>query len=384
MMTYPKFAMLVLALVLAAGPARAAEPYAIDVILPMTGPAAFNGKLQEQGLRAYETLVNKAGGIHGRPVRFDIHDDQSDPVVDVQIVNSLIANRPVVILGPSSTAACSAVLPLLNSGPLNYCFSPGVNPQPGSYVFGSGATLQANVFSLYALLRDHGFKRVAVLIATDGTGLRDQDLTKAFFASPAHGAATLVADELFAPADQSVAAQVARVKAAAPDVIVNWATGSAFGTSLRDIATAGLDGTVMVSSPVNANPQELNQFAAYLPKTLLIQGLPFQGGPLTSAPLRQAAAEYLAAVKSAGVEPNAFHANGWDPTRIVVSALRALPDGATAAQLHDYLERLHGFGGLYGMYDLRGGDQHGVSGNDQPLIRWNAATQSWLAYDAQH
>ncbi len=135
-------------LLLLALPAVAADPYTIDVILPMTGGAAFNGKIQEQGLRILESLVNKTGGIHGRPLDFAVHDDQSSPLVDVQIVNALLEKKPAVILGPSSNAACSAILSLLTNGPtVNWCFSPGVNPPSGSYVFGTGETLQNNVFS---------------------------------------------------------------------------------------------------------------------------------------------------------------------------------------------------------------------------------------------
>ena len=109
----------------------------IDVILPLTGAGAYTGTSEQQTVQLYERIVNKTGGIHGRPIHFEIHDDQSNPVVDVQIVNGLLPNKPVVILGPSIAATCSAVIPLLatGTGPVNYCLSSVVTPPRGSYVF---------------------------------------------------------------------------------------------------------------------------------------------------------------------------------------------------------------------------------------------------------
>jgi branched-chain amino acid transport system substrate-binding protein len=67
-------------IVLLAQPVGAATaPYSIDMILPLTGPAAFAGHTQEAAARVYETAVNKTGGIHGQPLHFEIHDDQSSP-----------------------------------------------------------------------------------------------------------------------------------------------------------------------------------------------------------------------------------------------------------------------------------------------------------------
>lgn len=70
-------------------------------------------------------------------LHFEIHDDESNPSVDVQIVNELLPNHPIVILDPSLTANCAAAAPLSVNGPVTFCFSPGLLPPREGYVFAS-------------------------------------------------------------------------------------------------------------------------------------------------------------------------------------------------------------------------------------------------------
>src|ERR1700741_5378270 len=50
--------------------ARAAEPYDIHVILPLTGNGAFLGQGHHDSFEALTEVVNKSGGIKGRPLHF--------------------------------------------------------------------------------------------------------------------------------------------------------------------------------------------------------------------------------------------------------------------------------------------------------------------------
>ncbi len=71
----------------------AADPYEINVIIPQTGGAAFrSGKEEFVALGVVEGVVNKSGGIRGRPIKFTFFDDQSSPQVAVQLLNQVVAN----------------------------------------------------------------------------------------------------------------------------------------------------------------------------------------------------------------------------------------------------------------------------------------------------
>lgn len=357
------------------------DRYSIDVILPLTGPAAFAGRSQVDAADAYATIVNKSGGIHGRPLHFEIHDDQSSPTVAVQIVNDLLTRHPIVVLGPDVTATCAAVAPLFVNGPVNFCFSPAIVPPRGGYVFAASATLQSLVYAGYARAAKLGYQRLGVLIATDASGEQDLKFTNDSLALPQNKSMQLVALESFSPTDISVAAQVAKIKAAKPDIIFVWAIGSAFGTALREIANAGLD-VPLATSPSNANEEQLAQYKSFLPKVLLTTGSPYQTPELSNKALKAAAKEYLDALRAADVKPNPMQAYAWDPIKITVAALRQLPPNASATQLRDRLESLHDLAGLFGTYDFRSDDQHGLDGSDSRFIMWDGADGRWVDFNS--
>jgi branched-chain amino acid transport system substrate-binding protein len=359
----------------------AADPYPIDVILPLTGGAAFAGEAQQQVLRLYEGSINKTGGIHGRPLHFEIHDDQSNPVVAVQIVNELLPKKPTVILGPSVAATCSAISAILAKGPgtVNYCFSPVVPPPPGGYVFAATSPALMLLANDVAHMRNLGFKRAALIISTDASGTQNAAVFETLFARPENASMKLVAEERFNPTALSAAAQIAKIKAADPDVVLMYANGTAFLTGLRELKNSGIDVPV-TTNPFNGDGALLVANRNILPKTLFIQGLPYQGKNPTKA-LRDTGAEYLSVFRDAGIKSaSVIQAYCWDPTKITIAALRALPDGANAMQLHDYLEKLHDFPGLFGTYDFRSGDNYGLSGEEAPFVKWDANRADWIPY----
>ena len=73
-----------------AQPARAAQDYTLNVILPLTGGAAFVGTGQQKALQLIEGLTNKEGGIDGRPLKMVFHDDQSSPQQTLQAANGFL------------------------------------------------------------------------------------------------------------------------------------------------------------------------------------------------------------------------------------------------------------------------------------------------------
>src|SRR5580658_9904255 len=108
----------VLAALLLSSAAGAADPFEINVILTFTGVG------QQQAIELAEGAINRAGGIGGRPVKFVIADNQTNPQVSIQLMQALIARKVQVVLGPSDTASCNAIAPLVaQNGPVAYCLT---------------------------------------------------------------------------------------------------------------------------------------------------------------------------------------------------------------------------------------------------------------------
>ena len=246
--------------------ARSAEtPYEINVILSLTGQAAFIGKADQEMFDAFEATINKEGGIKGQPIHFVYSDDQTTPQVAVQLANALSAKGAPVILGPTIAATCRAVEPLVANGPLDYCLSPGIHPVKNSYMFSVSVASSDVIGVALRYFHARGWHRIARLTSTDATG---QDADAAFaswMAQPENKDLTIVADEKFNVSDIGTAAQMARIKAAQPQVVVVWATGTPMGTALRAYGDAGIDVPMFISNS-NMTATQAKQYAGIVPK----------------------------------------------------------------------------------------------------------------------
>jgi hypothetical protein len=130
-----------IALLIAPQPSPAqTEPYEINAILPLTGSAAFLGQAFLQALKLVEKQTNATGGIHGRPVRFVISDDESSPQTDVQLLAPLIAKHVPVVIDGGPVAMCRAAMPLVANGPVLYCLSPALYPPSGGFAFSTSGS----------------------------------------------------------------------------------------------------------------------------------------------------------------------------------------------------------------------------------------------------
>jgi branched-chain amino acid transport system substrate-binding protein len=359
-------------------PAGAADPFEIPVIMPLTGGGAFLGTSENQSLGIIEKMVNASGGIKGRPIHFAVQDDQSNPQVAVQLTNGAIAKKPPVILGSSVVAMCNAMAAIVKAaGPVQYCFSPGIHPVANSYTFSS--SVSTDDLAIAALRYFHGkhWNKVAIITSTDASG---QDAEHAFVEA-AHRAEnaglSLVITEHFNPADVTVSAQIARMQAAHPDAIVAWSTGTPFGTLLRGISDAGIDIPVLGGNGNLTYPQ-LAQYKAFTPKQMYFPSPRFFAREqVRPGPIRAAQDLFYTSFARIGVKPDVSHSFSWDPALIVVDALRHTGLNASPEAVRAYIEGLHSWAGINGVYDFRDGSQRGLTENTAIIIRWNASNATF-------
>ena len=370
-----------LAIALTAGLAstQAAEPYDINVILPLTGGGAFLGMAEKQALQRYEVQVTTSGGIHGRPLHFIFHDDQSNPQTAIQLANQINSSKPPVILGPSLVAMCNAIAPLMKNGPVLYCLSPGIKPAAGGFVFSTSTGTDALGSTLLHYFGKRGWKRVALITSTDASGQDAYRNIKGMVGKPDYQDVEIVAEAQFNPTDVSATAQIEHLKAAKPDAVIAWSTGSPVGTVFKAIHDAGLDVPVGTTNG-NMTFAQMSQYAAFLPKELYIPSTPWPKGdiPKLEAGVIQAKANFFKAFDGTDLKPDSPSTLAWDPALIVVEALRKLKPDASAQELRDYLLNLSGFDGVNGPYDFKAMPNRGIGEANVVMTRWSPAAGAWV------
>lgn len=363
----------------AAAVAQTPAPLEINIMLSMTGPASFLGQAEYAAFQTAEKMVNQRGGINGRPIKLVIADDTSSPAVALQIANGYIAKKIPVFLGSPFASACGSFLAIIaRTGPVDFCLSPPVSPPSGSFVFTAGASAADLTTALIRYFRERGMTRFAILTTTDATGNAFENGYLSVLGRPDNKKLQIVANEHFNPTDISTAAQIAHIKASDPQVLLTGTVGTPTGTILRGVADAALDIPIVA---VNGNMlyQEMAQFSSIMPNLLVFPSYrAMSEGDVRPGPIQDAQREFFRALKGADLKPDAASVTGWDPLMIVLSAYQKLGTNATADQIHDYIETLHGFAGVNGLYDFRDGGQRGIGSQAIVVDKWDPVKKAFI------
>ena len=358
---------------------HAAEPYNLHVILPLTGGGAFVGNGHRQSLDTLAEVVNKSGGIDGRPLHFVYHDDQSSPQVAVQLANDVLAEKPAVILGSGLLAMCAAIAPLMQNGPVDYCLSPAYHPPAGSFAFSSSSSAIDQSAAVVRYYRLRGWTKIATINNTDATGQANDKAVDEIVARPENRDVTLVDREHFNPADITVAAQIERIRASGAQAIVAGVTGSPAATVFKGMIQAGLDIPV---APTSGNQvfAQMDQWKDFLPTGLVMGSalFPEHDGVWKLDPRIETAQKAMyAALEAHGLKADNMEATSWDAGLIVVAALRALGPEANAEKIRQYIANLTDFAGVDGIYDFKTSPERGLGPDSAIVVRYDAQHKAW-------
>jgi len=362
----------------AATSAEAADPFDITAILPLTGAAAFLGKGEQQAMQLAEKSVNASGGIAGQPMRFVFHDDESNPQTSVLLANQFIAAKPAVLLGSSLVATCRAMAPLMTNGPVEYCFSPGIHPDAGSYVFTSSVSTLDLANALVRYFRLKGWTRIALMFSTDATGQDAENGLKSILALPENKDMQIVQIAHFNITDVSVSAQLENVKAANPQCLIAWSTGTPIATIFRGLVQTGLD-VPTATTDGNMTYAQMTQYADFLPKQLYIPAAEWIVTDPNQLPPEVAAEhkKFHDSFAAAGLKPDIASELAWDASLLAIEGLRKLGTSATAAQMRDFIAHQTDHAGVNGIYNYVKVPQRGLDVSNAVVTRWSSTAKTW-------
>lgn len=377
--------LMLVALVASALPVRAADtaPVEVPVLAALSGPLAFYGSAVAKGLEMLSTSVNKQGGVNGRPIKFVIYDQQSNPQVSAQLMSQQIAKGAKIVMDAGGGSSClGAQSQVQAAGPVLYCMTPVVHPAAGSYTF---VATTPGFYDQYAVIvryfRLRGLTKIGLISSTDSTGQESDRLVDQIAQLPENKSVTIVTHEHLALSDLQVTAQIERMKSAGAQAIVAGTTGTAYQTILRGMRDAGLEVPVAASAG-NLSYRQMEAFASSLPKSdVLVPGFSvYARDQIAGSPaLRKIVDDFWAVMKANDIpKPEVGYATAWDQGLVVVDALRRTGPNATAAQIHEYMENLRGLTGLFGTLDFKAAPQSGASKQWIFMMRWDPATSNFI------
>jgi len=310
-------------------------------------------------------------------------DDESSPQIAVQLATTIIAKKAPVIIGPATTSNCSAVFPLVVDGPVLWCLTPGFHPPRGSYGFSSNALTSALINDTVRYFHALGLNRIALIATTDASGQDGERNLDAAVAAPDVAGASVVDREHFNVSDVSVTAQMARIKASGAQALIAWASLTPFTTVLRSFNDAGLEIPVATTN-ANGSAAQLKTYVSFVPKMLLVAAMLNQiPDQIPPGPVKRKVDQFYADYRTMlGILPEGSSNLVWDAALIIVDALKRYGPNATASQIRDYIENLHGWVGINGVYDFRDGSQRGLGENNVIVTRWDSARNVFVAVSA--
>jgi branched-chain amino acid transport system substrate-binding protein len=228
--------------------------------------------------------------------------------------------------------------------------------------------------------KSRGWTRVATISSSDATGQDFEKGVDAALKAAENSGVEIVERARFNQSDVSVAAQLERIKAANPQVLVAWTTGAPIATIFKGIVQADLMIPVVTTNG-NQTFEQMEQYAAFLPKELFFASSLFEPheGVLVLDPQIEAAQKvFYAAMAEAKAPVDIVAAHAWDPGMMLVAALRKIGPGATAPQIKDFLDNLSGYPGINGIYDFKKSPQRGLDIGSTVVTRWDAPGKHWI------
>jgi branched-chain amino acid transport system substrate-binding protein len=369
-------AVLVLACALFVGlPAAALAQVKIGVTLSTTGPA---GSL---GIPEKNTIALLPKTIAGKSVEYIVLDDASDSSAAVVNTRKLISENKVdAIIGSTTTPNTLAMIDVAAEGetPVISLASSARIIEPMSakkaWIFKTPQTDTMMVLAILEHAAKRGMKTMAYIGFNDALG-------EAFFAEFEKFAETrkirIVASERFSPRDTSVTAQVLKLLATNPDMVVIGASGTPAVLPARTLAERGYKGSVYFNHGV-ANNDFLrvggkDVEGAYVPTSpvMVAAALPADN------PARAAALDYKQRYEAAygAGSVSAFGSYTWDAwlelAHAIPLALKKAQPGTREfrAALRDAIEGIHDLHVSNGVVNMSKNDHLGLDQRARVVVR---------------
>ena len=360
--------MLMLAGTVTTVPAQTKATYKIGGIFPLTGYLSWLGEYKKKGAELKVELINKAGGVNGRPLELIVYDDQSSPETASRVAQRLVSRDGVLaMIGTASVPVSGAVASIGNKYKIPTIIGSGyeVDPQKDRWIFNSAHKTDFAVARPFQYFKEKGITKVALLMPIGPLGELGSSLARKY--APTYGI-TIIGEEKFDVKAPDVTSQLAKLRTLNPQAVFSFVTGEPAALVARNMAQLGMNIPVLVSHG-NANPGFL-KLVSNVPVPILVpsgraaapESIP------DSDPCKKVIVEFSKEhMKKYGEPANYYSAEMVDAIDLIAAALKTA-GSADTEKLRDALEKTKGFVGMQGIYNFSPTDHHGTVLQDMMVL----------------
>ena len=304
---------------LAAGPARAADPIKIGLILPMTGQQATTGRQIDAAVKLY--LAQNGNTVAGRTVEVILKDDGGVPDQTRRLAQELVVNDKVVALagfGITPSAMATAPIATQSKTPMVVmAAATSAITEASPFVVRTSFTLPQAAVAMAEWANKNGIKKVATLVSDYAPGL---DAEK-YFAERVVLNGGQVVEKLRTPLRAPDFAPVLqKVRDASPQALFVFLPSGQGAAFMKQFTERGLDksGIRLIAT---GDVTDDDQLADMGDVALGVITTHHYSANHKSA-LNQ---KFVAAFKKAnnGMRPNFMAVGGYDGIRLIVEGLKA-------------------------------------------------------------
>lgn len=332
----------------AAEPGVTADSLKIGILGSLTGPFAIFGSGNLAGATLAFEQANAAGGIHGRKLEWLSLDDESSPPKGIAAYKRLVGPEQVfAVFGPSASAVGQAMVQTFKTSAtptfISVFSTPIVTDPPLPNVFRTGPMNdreQGVAIANYAL--DHlQAKRVALIRQSDEYGKSGGESVlqrlKARGAEP-------VALEVFNVYDTDFNAQLTKIAAAKPDVLVVYGYPNPSAIITRQARQLGVEGVILGSNSAGSRkyPEIVGKAAAGTQNIMTLEILPESSSTPQAQAFREAFVARFPDLARQG-RPDLGDALGYGGALVFLEGIKRAGAQPTQQGLVKALESLQGF-----------------------------------------
>ncbi len=301
------------------GPGNLASDIRVGLMGSFTGPGGSASLALKRGAQMAVDDLNKEGGVNGRKIALIERDDKGNPADGLTNVKDLIEKEKVVaVFGTASTPVGLAQAPVVQKSKVPWLIplasGTEITHEPGSpsYIFRVAMIDSAQSKLMVDFATAH-YKSIGLIYDDSAYGSLGRDDLEAQLKA-ANLTPVLVEPYKAASTPDDFKPLLAKLKEAAPDVVINWGMGTAAGNLKKAMKDAKED--LPMIGPWNLAQPEFHATA---------NGL--EAGTLVVDRFLYTAMRYPG---NYGFIPHTLSSDG-DPCDVLVANTRAIVPGAVIA-----------------------------------------------------